>query len=180
MTGSEPSSPAASRGATALRAAAAPTRGAAALGALALGLLLAGCGGGSSKTGSARSTSATQTGAAAPSRSATIHASNLVVAQSGAVRASMRPASHSPKVQRAWPISFTATRASRAARASVSYEYLFGGQVVARRSHYTFTGHFSDVFKWPASAVGYPLTFRAVIRCAGVTLNLDYPVRVVR
>jgi hypothetical protein len=60
----------------------------------------------------------------------------------------------------------------------VSYEYLFGGQVVAHRSHYTFTGHFSDIFQWPSSAVGYPLTFRAVIVSEGVTIDLDYPVQV--
>jgi hypothetical protein len=60
----------------------------------------------------------------------------------------------------------------------VSYEYLFGGQVVAHRSHYTFTGHFSDIFRWPSSAVGYPLTFRAVIVAGGQTVNLDYPVQV--
>ena len=60
----------------------------------------------------------------------------------------------------------------------MSYEYLFGGQVVAHRSHYTFTGHFSDIFKWPSSAVGYPLTFRAVIVSDGATINLDYPVQV--
>lgn len=63
-------------------------------------------------------------------------------------------------------------------RASVEYEYLFGGQVVARRSHYTFIGHFSDVFRWPSTAVGYPLTFRAVIVSDDTTINLDYPVRV--
>ena len=60
----------------------------------------------------------------------------------------------------------------------MSYEYLFDGQVVARRSHYTFTGHFSDVFMWPSSAVGYPLTFRAVIVSEGATIDLDYPVQV--
>jgi hypothetical protein len=52
--------------------------------------------------------------------------------------------------------------------------------VVAHRSHYRFTGSFHDTFEWPASAVGYPLTFRAVIKSDGATLNLDYPVQVVR
>jgi hypothetical protein len=60
----------------------------------------------------------------------------------------------------------------------VSYEYLLGSKVVAHRSHYAFTGHFSDVFTWPSSAVGYPLTLRAVIVSEGVTVNLDYPVQV--
>lgn len=165
----------------------------------AVALLLGGCGGNSSKSDSTNTTRPSATSATAPSgsttaqpstttgssqstvsTSATIHAGGIVVGTAGSVRATMHPASHHPKVEHPWPISFTATRAGRAARASVSYEYLFGGQVVARRSHYTFTGHFSDIFKWPASAVGYPLTFRAVIVSAGVTLNLDYPVQVTR
>lgn len=69
-------------------------------------------------------------------------------------------------------------KAGRPLQAKVSYEYLFAGNVVAKRSNYTFTGHFKDLFRWPASAVGYPLTFRAVIRAGGQTLLLDYPVQV--
>jgi hypothetical protein len=84
-----------------------------------------------------------------------------------------------PKVGH-WPVHFTVTRAGRPARASVSYEYLFGGQVVAHRAHYTFTGAFSDVFQWPAEAVGYPLTFRAVITAGRSVIYLDYPVQVSR
>jgi hypothetical protein len=64
--------------------------------------------------------------------------------------------------------------------ATVSYEYLYGAQVVARRSHYRFVGDFSDIFIWPVAAVGYPLTFRAVVVSGGTTINLDYPVQVTR
>ena len=90
----------------------------------------------------------------------------------------MHAATHEPMVGRPWPIHFTVTRGGQATTASVSYEYLFTGQVVAHRSHYTFTGHFSDVFKWPSTAVGYPLTFRAVIVSNGATIDLDYQVKV--
>ncbi len=96
------------------------------------------------------------------------------------VTATLRAASHHPVTNTYWPIHFTVTRAGHPVRASVSYEYLLGTQVVAHRSHYTFTGRFSDVFTWPPAAVGYPLTFRAVIVSGGVTLDLDYPVQVVR
>jgi hypothetical protein len=92
----------------------------------------------------------------------------------------MHGSTHRPKVGRHWPLRFTVTRAGHPAKASVSYEYMLDGQVVAHRSHYTFTGHFSDVFVWPSSAVGYPLTFRAVIASGGATVNLDYPVQVSR
>ena len=91
----------------------------------------------------------------------------------------MHAAGHHPHVGRPWPISFIATEAGRPAHAEVAYEYLFAGQVVAHRSHYRFIGHFHDIFRWPSSAVGFPLTFRAVIKGAGATLNLDYAVQVV-
>lgn len=103
-----------------------------------------------------------------------------VSASSGSVKASMHVGTHHPKVGRPWPIQFTVTRGGHQVKASVSYEYLLGSQVVARRSHYNFQGHFSDVFKWPASAAGYPLTFRAVIVAGAVKLNLDYAVQVTR
>ncbi len=103
-----------------------------------------------------------------------------VGAASGGVVATLRAGTHHPHADARWPISFTVSRGGHPARASVSYEYLLGAQVVAHRSHYTFTGRFSDVFTWPPAAVGYPLTFRAVIVSGGVTLDLDYPVQVVR
>jgi hypothetical protein len=149
--------------------------------------LMAGCG--SSSTGKSTQSSsqsitpstpqATAPSSAAQSSSPSISAAGATVTGvSGGVTATLHASTHHPKVARAWPIRFTVTRAGRPARASVSYEYLFAGQVVAHRSHYTFTGRFSDVFRWPASAVGYPLSFRAVIVAGGATINLDYPVQV--
>jgi hypothetical protein len=168
-----------------------------ALGGLTAVLLLAGCGqssnGKSAQTATASSASSAQrttgtstqqtsTGAATvprPSVSSSAGAAGAVTGSSGGVTATLHATTHHPRVERPWPIRFTVSSGARAARASVSYEYLFGGQVVARRSHYTFTGRFSDVFKWPASAVGYPLTFRAVIVSGAKTIDLDYPVQVI-
>jgi hypothetical protein len=154
-------------------------------GSVAVLLLLAGCGS-SSKTKATQTSSAAasqQTAASVstsqPSIPGTPTVAGLVTGASGAVTATLHASTHHPKVNQAWPIRFTVARAGRPARASVSYEYLFGGQVVAHRSHYTFTGHFSDVFRWPSSAVGYPLTFRAVIVSEGATIDLDYPVQVI-
>jgi hypothetical protein len=70
------------------------------------------------------------------------------------------------------------TSGGRPLRAVVTYQYLFAGQVVARRSRYRFTGTFHDVIRWPDNSVGYPLTFRAVVSTKLGTRNLDYPVRV--
>jgi hypothetical protein len=130
-------------------------------------------------TSSAPTSTTATSGTATSTTSTAMSGAGVVSGSLGGVTASMRPASHHPKVNVPWPISFTVTREGKAAKASVSYQYLFAGQVVARRSHYTFTGRFSDVFHWPASAVGYPLTFRAVIVSGGVTINLDYPVQVI-
>jgi hypothetical protein len=92
----------------------------------------------------------------------------------------MHASGHHPRVNRPWPVSFSVTQAGRPAQARVRYEYLFAGQVVAHRSNYRFSGSFHDTFVWPPSALGYPLTFRAVITSAKVTLNLDYAVQVIR
>lgn len=92
----------------------------------------------------------------------------------------MHASGHHPRVGKPWPVSFTVTHATAPAHARVRYEYLLAGQVVAHRSNYRFTGRFHDTFVWPASARGYPLTFRAVITSGQATLNLDYAVQVIR
>ena len=150
-------------------------------------LAVAGCGG----SGGGRSTAASQTtgttssspastaAAASPPSTAPSGGETVVGSASGVV-ATMHAGTHSPRVGQPWPVRFTVTRGGSGVVASVGYEFLFGGQVVARRSHYTFRGHFSDIVQWPASAVGYPLTLRAVVRAAGATINLDYPVQVVK
>jgi hypothetical protein len=150
---------------------------------------LAGCGGsGKSHPASTTGTTTAPTSGTAtssqPSSAAPVQgvevSPGIVRATSDSLAAGMHAGTHTPTVGRAWPIAFSVQRAGRPAAAAVSYEYLFAGQVVARRSHYRFRGRFSDVFRWPSSAVGYPLTFRAVIESGGSTVHLDYAVRVRR
>lgn len=147
-------------------------------------LILAGCGGSSGSA--AKTTSTTSTAAATPTTPAasagatpSMSAPATLSASSGGVTATMHAGSHHPTVNVPWPVRFTVTRGGSPVRASVSYQYLFNGQIVARRSHYVFTGHFADTFEWPASAVGYPLTLRAVIVSGATTLDLDYAVQVI-
>lgn len=102
----------------------------------------------------------------------------MVSASAGGVTATLRAGTHNPRVGVGWPIQVTAMRGGAPAHASVSYEFLLGSQVVARRSHYSFTGRFSDVLRYPAASVGYPLSFRAVVSAEGAGLNLDYPIQV--
>lgn len=151
--------------------------------ALLSALTLSACGG-SSKPSTTKSSSSTEQRSSTTSTSAavtgTLTAPGVVSATTAGVSATLHASTHHPKVGAGWPISFTVGRAGQPLRAKVSYEYLFAGNVVAKRSNYAFTGHFSDLFHWPASAVGYPLTFRAVVLAGGQTLYLDYPVQVVR
>jgi hypothetical protein len=121
-----------------------------------LALALAACGGGSD------STSSTETAKAQP-----------------AAVVKLTATTHRPRVGAPWPITLEAhDRKGRPLRAEVRYQYLFGGAVVARRSHYRFRGVFHDTFHWPARAAGAPLTFRAVVTTPLGTRRLDYPVRV--
>jgi hypothetical protein len=160
-----------------------PFAGAAALVAV---LVLGACGGskGTGSTATTASRSTTTTGQASTAAKSTSPGSGeiapgVVSGSSGALAATMHAAGHHPHVGKPWPISFLATEAGKPAHVEVAYEYLFGGQVVAHRSHYEFTGRFHDVFRWPSSAVGFPLTFRAVIKGPDATLNLDYAVQVI-
>jgi hypothetical protein len=151
-------------------------------------IFLAGCGH-SSSAGSATTVQSAKAGVSArqartsatagqPPASSRSSANGTVTGSSGLLTATLRAGTHKPKAGRPWPVHFTVTRAGSPARASVGYEFLFAGQVVAHRSHYTFTGSFSDIVVWPAMSVGYPLTFRAVIVSEGATIYLDYPVQV--
>jgi hypothetical protein len=139
------------------------------------GAALGACGGSSSPA-----TSVHPAQAATEPRGAASATSNTVTQSAGGVTATLRAAGHEPTANRPWPLHFTVTRGGSPAQASVSYEYLFGGQVVARRDHYSFHGSFSDVFHWPSNAVGYPLTFRAIVVSGDARIALDYPVQVKR
>jgi len=153
------------------------TRALAGLGALLLAA--SGCGH-SSKSKPAQSTAPTSTQSSTVAPPPQALRPGVVTGSSGGVTATLYAGTHHPRAGQPWPFAFGVRSRGRPARASVGYEYLFAGQVVAHRSHYTFIGHFSDVSVWPSSAVGYPLTFRAVVVSAGVTIDLDYPVQVTR
>lgn len=131
-------------------------------------VVLVGCGGG--KSGSmgttTRTTPATTTAPASAALVATLHAPG-----------------HRPKVGN-WPITVTLSWQGKPASGHVSYAFLLGGQVVSRQQvgghSPNFLGTFHDVITWPASSVGYPLTFRVVVTSPHGTKSLDYPVQVVR
>jgi len=86
---------------------------------------------------------------------------------------------HRPKAGAPWPIVIRSLGPSgKPLRSEVRYQFLVGGSVVARRSHYRFEGTFRDTLRWPANSVGAPLTFRAVVTTPLGTRRLDYLVEV--
>ncbi len=152
------------------------------------GLLIAACGGGSGSGTSASTTStstSTSTSTATATTTATVTAvrgtaisPEVVRASSGGITATLHAPTHKPHVNVPWHFSFTVTKEGEPVKAKVTYDYLFGGQVVEKRANYSFTGNFSDVSRWPAKSVGYPLTFRALITAGDTTFYLDYPIKV--
>jgi hypothetical protein len=105
----------------------------------------------------------------------------IVKGTSGPLTATLKPSTHTPKINTNWPITVTATLKGKPARATAVYKYLFGGTVVGteypyNNKHYTFTGHFHDDLVFPAASVGQPLTLRVVIKSAGRTVNLNWKV----
>jgi hypothetical protein len=68
-----------------------------------------------------------------------------------------------------WPVTTTAhTTAGAPVDGTVSYAFLFGGSVVAKRPGGQMRGGvFHDRLEFPAQAVGYPLTVRVNVQGTG-------------
>ena len=115
-----------------------------------LGLALAACG----------------TSHGTPSRSTSGAASSTHTAQSLVV--SVTTPSSEPVAGGFWPITVRAHTASGAAvDGTVSYAFLFGGSVVAKRAGGHMSGGvFHDRLEFTAQSVGYPLTVQVVVRGA--------------
>jgi hypothetical protein len=118
---------------------------------------------------------------------AQLASAGTVVGTSGPLRATLHAGTHHPNYKQKWPISYTASLNGRPATAHVFYEFLYKGSVVSKQyvTHnkvFKFHGHYTDKTFGPftSKAIGFPLTVRVVISAGGHTVNLDYPVRVVR
>jgi hypothetical protein len=122
--------------------------------AAALALALAGCGSSHHAATSASRTSAT-TSAGSPAT-----AQSLVV--------TVTTPKSEPVAGGFWPIVVRAHDPTGGpVNGTVSYAFLFGGAVVARRpgGHMT-DGVFHDRLEFPAQSVGYPLTVRTLVQQA--------------
>lgn len=119
--------------------------------------------------------------AATACATAVAFAAPLVKGNAGPLAATLEPSTHTPAINKNWPITVTATLSAKPAHATAVYEFLFGGIVVGTQypkynKHFSFTGHFSDNLVFPKASVGQPLTLRVVIKASGHTVNLNWSV----
>jgi hypothetical protein len=108
-------------------------------------------------------------------------AATLVKGSAGPLKATLAPSTHTPVINKNWPITVTATLNGKPAHATAVYEFLFAGAVVMTEypkynKHFSFTGHFSDNLVFPAESVGEPLTLRVEVKDAGHTVNLPWSI----
>jgi hypothetical protein len=89
---------------------------------------------------------------------------------------------HAPRINEAWSYSVRVTDAGgHPLSGTVDIQFAFGGQVVGRDTpptHPVANGRWHDTLKFPAAAVGMPLTFQAVVHTRLGSITLDWPVTV--
>ena len=119
--------------------------------------------------------------AVAVAAAAAAAAAPTVKQTSGPLSATLAPSTHTPQINKNWPITVTATLAGKPAHATAAYEFVFGGFVVQTEyprsnKHFSFTGRFSDNLVFPKASVGQPLTLRVVVKASGHTVNLNWAI----
>lgn len=145
-------------------------------------LSLAACGGSAKTTKTASTkpvstpTSSTSTGSPATSSASTSSVTT------GPVRARLRANDHTPVVNKSWPFTVTAADpAGHPLTGRVTVQFVFAGQVVGRDTpptHPLTHGRWHELLKFPARAVGIPLTFQVVVHTPAGSVTLNWPVRV--
>jgi hypothetical protein len=100
----------------------------------------------------------------------------------GPVHGTLRGENHAPRINKDWSYSLRVTDASgHPLSGKVDIEFVFGGQVVGRDTpptHPVINGRWHDKLKFPAAAVGMPLTFQAVVHARLGSITLNWPVTV--
>jgi hypothetical protein len=102
----------------------------------------------------------------------------------GALRAALDAENHTPKVNQPWPYSLRVTNTSRQPMAgTVAVEFLLAGQIVSYDkppTHRITNGLWQSTLKFPATAIGYPLTLRAIAHTSAGSITLDWRITVHR
>ena len=105
--------------------------------------------------------------------------------RAGALRATIVPSTHSPVVNRKWPLEVGATVAGKPAKASAVYDFLYGSLVVSAQhpfgnKHFTFTGTYHDNLVFPADSLGEPIALEVVVATGADTVKLIWSIKAVR
>lgn len=106
----------------------------------------------------------------------------MSVAKAGTLSVVLHAPTTEPKVGVGWPITVEAhTPAGKPVNGTVSYAFIFGGAVVARRPGGQMReGVFHDHLEFPAQAVGYPLTLEVIVEGEGSRGSTRRPVKAER
>ncbi len=143
----------------------------------------AACGGGGSKSNSTKAPTAPAS-TTPPAPTAPGQGGGKASVSTGPVHGTLRGANHAPRINKAWSYAISVTDASsHPLSGTVDIEFVFGGQVVGRDTpptHPVRNGRWHDELKFPAAAVGMPLTFQAVVHTRRGSITLDWPVTVRR
>jgi hypothetical protein len=124
----------------------------------------------------------------------TAASASTVSYKDGPLTATFTAGTHRPNCKQKWPVTVTASLRGKPAHATAFYQFMFNGQVVAKRYPYAatprnphnriwhFFGHFTDNTFGPfgALSVGQHLTVRAVVQAGRYTAYPSYSVTVVR
>jgi len=129
---------------------------------------LASCGGGSKQT-------------TAPTAMAAAPATTTRAAAAPSFRVTIQAPTHRPKANAKWPVTIRVTDAAgKPIAAKLKMRILFGGSPVGQVDNgrvYRFVGSWREKpgqeITWPASAVGQPLTFQAIVTAQGMTRKAD-------
>ena len=100
----------------------------------------------------------------------------------GPVHGGLTAENHAPVVNKDWHYSLTVTDAAgHPLSGTVDIEFVFSGAVVGRDTpptHPVTNGRWHDTVRFPADAVGEPLTFRAVVHTHLGSITLDWSIMV--
>ncbi len=106
----------------------------------------------------------------------------LLVALALPFKATLHAPTHTPRVNRPWPIWVHVTdRSGRPIRARLTMRFLLAGVPVGKVDNgrvYTFTGTWrerkGEEITFPAEGRGHRLTFQALVTARGRTAKLNY------
>ena len=131
--------------------------------------------------GSSKTTTKTSPPTTSSAPTPTVTAASSAVS-TGGIHATLHAPNHAPVVDKPWPYTVIVMDASaRPLSGTVTIQFALGRQIVGRDTpptHRLKNGRWHDVLRFPARALGIPLTFQTVVRTPAGAVTLDWPVKV--